>query len=100
MHILVSNKFDSQNWSVPVPAGKNPVRIGRVRLDRDWENFVVLDSNAVPLRAGMIASDGTGWYFLAVDADDCRVGDQAAIRGHKVLLRSDQVVTLAHFTLT
>ncbi len=95
MQFRVFDQFRDEVSLVRLPEGRNPVRIGR-----DAANDIVLNSNLVAARAGMLINegDGKGWKFRPL-TDDWRLDNKDLVSQESVPVSGQQTLQCSTFQI-
>ncbi|MEN9556823.1 MAG: hypothetical protein RLZZ232_3109 [Planctomycetota bacterium] len=95
MQFRVFDQLRDEARLVQLPEGRNPIRIGR-----DVANDIVLNSNLVAAKAGMLINegDGSGWKFRPL-TDDWRIADRDLVADEAVPVSGNQTLQCSTFQI-
>ena len=93
MQLWYNNILDNSRYVVDV-------RGNRVRIGRNSDNDVVLNSPFVAGEALVLSKRGTEWELLTLGLYGCKVGDREVRGGERCVLAGGQEIKLYPFTLT
>ncbi len=95
MRFSIFNLVNDQVRLVDTPSGRNPIRIGR-----DADNDIVLNSNFVASISGLLfnAGDGQGWRFQPLE-NDWRLAEQDLEIGSQTVVHQGQSLIVADFQI-
>jgi pilus assembly protein CpaF len=98
VRFVIIHTISGKSWQVPIPPGRNPVRLGQHAA-----NDVVLPSPYVGLCAGAIGNEGNGegWQFWNLSGREIRVGEVTLRHvNQKTALDGGQTIVCFPFNLT
>ncbi len=93
MKIWWNNRIDSTRQMMELSSA-------RIRIGRDPENDLVLNSPFVANEAAVLLRRGDVWELVALGLNEIQVGDRDLYGGDRVLLETNQDITIFPFSLT
>ena len=92
MRIWYNNILDNSRHAVEV-------RSNRVRIGRNADSDVVLNSPCIAPEAAVLYGGGASWELVALGNNGCAIDDRPIKRGERLAVRNGQNIKLFPFTL-
>src|SRR5947207_2128272 len=92
MRIWYNNILDNTREAVDI-------RSNRVRIGRNPDNDVVLNSPCVAPEAAVLYGGGNTWELVALGHNGCAIDDRGVKRGSRLAVHNGQNIKLFPFTL-